>query len=646
MKKVALFYFLLSIQIFFCQNSALQKLNSDLKIATSDTVKINIFFKNAQKELASDPKKAISLFKEALSMAESSNNIEKMSKINTQLAVAYCDLNNYSQALTHDLEALSLAKRINKEALISICLSDVATVYFYLQNYPLSLAYALKALKLSEKLGNIIETANAYNTIGAIHLILNNYELSLKNFKSSLQLFIKLKDSVRIASTYDNISSVYSMQNKIPELLENAQMSLQIKEMIHDTIGIGYTYLTIGDAFYKRKSFDSALKYYTNALNIFIKAKELLGLAGAFTNVANVNFETGDLNSALLNVDQALKIAREMEDRRRVCTCYSFYVDIFEKKGNYKKAFEYQKLYAMLNDTLFNEDKNKQIVEMQTKYETTKKEEEITKLTQRSQILTQQNKIQQLEISRNWYLILGLGSFVLLILIVAFLLAQQNKLKASHTKMEVEQKLFRSQMNPHFIFNSLIAIQNYVYKHQPSEVADYISSFAKLMRMTLENSRKESVTIENELTFLTCYMKLQQLRFPNKFDFTIKVDPLIDIESILIPPMFSQPFVENAIEHGIMNKPDENGAISITFVQKKNIIDMLIRDNGIGRESAANNKMLREKKHQSLATKITEERLFILNKQNKQKFTLEIIDLKNADGIAAGTEVRISMPEL
>jgi sensor histidine kinase YesM len=200
-------------------------------------------------------------------------------------------------------------------------------------------------------------------------------------------------------------------------------------------------------------------------------------------------------------------------------------------------------------------------------------------------------------------------------------------------------------MNPHFIFNSLIAIQNYVYKHKPAEVAGYIANFAKLMRMTLENSRNETITIEKEINMLKYYMELQQLRFPGKFDFEMNVDEKIDTGSILIPPMLSQPFIENAIEHGIMNKTGGAGKITVEFIQGEDTIEMQIVDNGVGRDGAKRNSAFQEAKHQSLATTITQERLDLLNKKGKHKASLDIVDLKNDHDQAVGTKVVIIIPE-
>ena len=140
---------------------------------------------------------------------------------------------------------------------------------------------------------------------------------------------------------------------------------------------------------------------------------------------------------------------------------------------------------------------------------------------------------------------------VALIFIIGYILFRNSRLKAKHKSVDLEQKLLRSQMNPHFIFNSLIAIQSYIYKKDPVQAGDFLAKFADLVRIILEASRVEFVKLTKEIKMLNLYFELQNLRFENKFEYKIEVSDDIDAENISIPPMLAQPFIENAIEHGI-----------------------------------------------------------------------------------------------
>ncbi len=201
----------------------------------------------------------------------------------------------------------------------------------------------------------------------------------------------------------------------------------------------------------------------------------------------------------------------------------------------------------------------------------------------------------------------------------------------------MSQTLLRSQMNPHFIFNAMSVIQSYIYDNDPSKSSKFLVNFSRLMRLILENSSKEFITLETEIEILQKYLTTQKLRFEDRFAFEIVVDPLLSEIETLIPPMITQPFIENSIEHGQLHTVD-NGFIEVTFTRDEEMLHITIIDNGIGRKIAGTNK--KSKEHHSMAMKITEERISIINKKytssgfihitdfNKEKETGTVVDIK------------------
>jgi len=207
----------------------------------------------------------------------------------------------------------------------------------------------------------------------------------------------------------------------------------------------------------------------------------------------------------------------------------------------------------------------------------------------------------------------------------------------------LRQKVLRSQMNPHFIFNSLNAIQSYILKNDTDQAVRYLNSFAKLIRMILDGSRFDYISLRKEINLLEYYLQLQQLRFGDKFTWTLEVDKKIDTESCLIPVMLAQPFIENAIEHGLQQL-EGKGSVKISFAKHKGIIVFKVSDNGIGREASRKIQANSIQANDSLSTNIFKERLYTLNKYSGQKITYDIIDLKDADNIPRGTMVVINIP--
>jgi sensor histidine kinase YesM len=231
-----------------------------------------------------------------------------------------------------------------------------------------------------------------------------------------------------------------------------------------------------------------------------------------------------------------------------------------------------------------------------------------------------------------------MGAVLILVFMVAYLFVRQNKIKAEQANSLLEQKLLRSQMNPHFIFNSLQAIQNYILKHDEKQAVKYLSSFAAVTRNVLENSRMDAIPLKKEISLLENYLQLQKLRFKSRFEYEIVVDEAIDTENTAIPPMLAQPFIENAVEHGFHDIHD--GRITVLYALKEKELVMEIIDNGIGMKDGYS----QSKQHRSLALEITRERVDLMNKKAKEKVLFDIGEAFPMLNERKGVKIRFFLP--
>lgn len=206
---------------------------------------------------------------------------------------------------------------------------------------------------------------------------------------------------------------------------------------------------------------------------------------------------------------------------------------------------------------------------------------------------------------------------------------------------QLETKLLRSQMNPHFIFNSLNSIQKYIWENKEEDAAEYLAQFAKLIRAILENSRKEFISLKEEVDVLKLYIGLEHRRSNGKFDYHIRIDEHLPLTAIQIPPLLLQPYIENAIWHGV-NKKSGQGHIDINMQTEDGLLKIEIDDDGVGRSANEKIHVLNNAAKESLGTTITEQRIKQL--QNKTSIAgVEIVD-KMKDGLPAGTKVIITIP--
>jgi streptogramin lyase len=212
-------------------------------------------------------------------------------------------------------------------------------------------------------------------------------------------------------------------------------------------------------------------------------------------------------------------------------------------------------------------------------------------------------------------------------------------------KTEIEMQALRAQMNPHFIFNSLNSINRFILQNNKAEASEYLTKFSKLVRMILQNSQASLVTLESELESLGLYLEMEALRFNYYFTYKISVQKDLDIEVLKVPPLIIQPYVENAIWHGLMHK-EEKGELNIEISAKDDHLYLKITDNGIGRKQAAALASKSATKHKSMGLRITEQRIEMLQSANGKGAPVSIVDLAYPDGSAAGTEVTIKIPEI
>ena len=221
----------------------------------------------------------------------------------------------------------------------------------------------------------------------------------------------------------------------------------------------------------------------------------------------------------------------------------------------------------------------------------------------------------------------------------------KQKVKAVESEL-IKSNLvgLRAQMNPHFIFNALNSIQNFIYFNKRMLAVDYLSKFAQLMRLYLHQSKQEFITLKEELEALHLYLELEEKRFEDDLTYQVEVDKQLDIRNIPIPSMLVQPYVENAIKHGLLHKENGQKALKICFKRNQDLLHCQIEDNGVGRDASAEINQANRRKHQSFALSANQTRLDLLNYNSTHPIELVITDLKDAHGDASGTRVEIFIP--
>lgn len=223
--------------------------------------------------------------------------------------------------------------------------------------------------------------------------------------------------------------------------------------------------------------------------------------------------------------------------------------------------------------------------------------------------------------------------------------SEQEKALYRYQIIELEAKALRAQMNPHFIFNCMNSIKSFMQKNENEKAVTYLTTFSKLIRTVFQNSDKREISLFDELETCRLFTQLESMRFSNKFNYDFTIDETLDLKSVMVPALIVQPFIENAIWHGIMPK-DEGGKLTVQVNRTDHTINCIIEDDGIGREISKQNKFSNESStHKSKGEHLTQARLNLDNLLNERNATITIIDKKDKDNKPCGTRVIISAQE-
>ena len=418
-----------------------------------------------------------------------------------------------------------------------------------------------------------------------------------------------------------DITQDYQYTDSIKKI---ARPTLDLAKKTNRKLEIAQTYSILAGVAWIEKDFQNSLILCDSGLLYLDRNKDFRHLVSIFTKKCDAYIEFKDYKKSKQFADSILKYATLEDNPLSLATTYERIYEIEKKQGNYSNALMYHEKFVNIRDSIRTVEKSEKINELEQKYNKSENEKTIKELNQKKQIATLRNKI---------YLTGIIAALLAISLIIIFY--RQKTLKSKQENMEIEQRLNRARMNPHFFFNTLNSLQTFsMQENKDSKVARYLSKYAKIMRETLESTYKEMNTVEQEADYLTNYLDIQKLRYPDKFEYTINIDEKIEPSETYIPAMIIQPFIENSIEHGL-NTSNETGIIELNLTNINSRLVIEITDNGTG---FTTDKKARE--YPSRATQIIKDRLLLLNKKHKTDASYEIG--KGKDEI--GTSVKIILP--
>lgn len=589
--------------------------------------------------------------------------------------------NNYAayDSAVHYLEqAQALAEALEYDLGLARVHSKWGSVLWQRDNdYP----GALKAMQQSEAFqlasGDTTDIFKIRASMGTINMLMGRFEEGLLAYQQGLRSALAARDTIKAIGVLNNISNVHlytgDKEKRVSYLEQASDLLQKYTGSVSDEVRVNVL-INLGDSYLEVREFskgDSVLQVATQAIG---EAKRELYLGRVYTSLlkleslrkgydkmieyaniilgldqrqgynvyvtiaahayrANAYCETGRMQAARRDIDAFKQFIPgvNLTDRGQLLETAS---ELYQCVGQADSALVYYQQFIAHRDTINSQQKEQRILELEALYEKEQQDNEINAL--RIQNLEQDNQLQR----QSRYLLLAIAIGLVLAGLIYFF-QQRRKMRILNEVNQMEQKLLSLQMNPHFIFNSIGSIQNFLYDKEDLPTAiRYLSQFAALMRQILEHSREKFISLGDEISTLRNYLDLQKLRFENTFDYEIVIDPGIKTEEIAVPPLIAQPFVENAIEHGMIYKI-KDGKVGVYVHRKDDRIQLEIRDNGMGLSSMQVPTQNVESNKKSLATTITRERLHILSTISKRKFKLQV-----KGNETEGTTVAIDLPAI
>jgi tetratricopeptide (TPR) repeat protein len=613
------------------ENANVYKSSRSKKLEYNTADVFNSYIDSANNAKKSNPTQSIDYVEEALLIANASGNKEQIAQSYVVLGDIYMNLKQYDLASDNYKIALDNVK-----------------------NVPNQLKYA-KALLLS---GNYRESENLFNGLlkerklstlqqieiheglADVYFKVNQVSDAETEYQTALTLSKKVNNTAKIAELNGKLSLLLEAKGqtvKAERFLLQANDSIANKNPQNAAIASK----KVADFYSRNNNVEKEVQQRKQTLNslvdnnldrveddevVITKQRAKLDLGNALLKQKNVQEAIPILEESAEDAENINDIETQKDAVQKLSEAYVYLGDDDKALFNYKK-------YVALVDELYQQKEkeidaivslNKNLTEKQSRINSLEKDRELTEsklqLYQTEQELTAENY------RRQQLIIYSLIAGVLLLLLSLFWMFRSNKQRRLANNL-LALKSLRTQMNPHFIFNALNSVNSFIAQNDERAANRYLTEFSTLMRSVLENSEEDFIPLEKEIELLQLYLKLEHSRFQDKFDYELTVDKQIDVGQFQIPPMLLQPYVENAVWHGLRYK-EEKGFLKVELLKKdEESIQIIITDNGIGRKKSTELKTEYQKKKRSKGMQNITQRITILNEMYKDKVDVFIEDL-------------------
>ncbi|MDM1553103.1 MULTISPECIES: tetratricopeptide repeat protein [Chryseobacterium] len=566
-----------------------------------------------------------------------SNSKDLQIKYTQYLAIYYGNLSSMYEAkrdvvktLEYADKSIALFKSTGDYYEMNYTLVNKGVFYSHINEYEKAISCLFTALKYFEKNKNENQEGISYvnSVIGSVYIDQEEYLKAIEFLKKTINYFEKKKnltgnDQYTLSMVYSNCGSSYLLLKKYPEAVSYFNKALALSKALGDYATTSIILNKLAQVKMEEKEFEESDPLLRKALET---DNGELSKANTYINLGDLYYRKKEFKKSESFLEEGFSISKKINNLQLQEKSSNLLFKVYKENNNFKKALEVYEFQNKLKDSSNIEAAKNALAQQQIKYDFQKK-----------QLNLELNAEKKTAVKNNW--LIALSGVLLSVVLGGYFYYRNNKQKQKITILEkdrIKQKLLLSQMNPHFIFNSIDNIQSLIINGKENVAISYLNSFSKLTRQILENSNENYISLQEEIDMVENYLSIQQLLYNDRFNYSINIVNVSDTESYFIPPMLTQPFIENAIKHGVRNN-DEKGMIEIAFSFSQEKLFFEIVDNGLGFND--------EKKptgHKSMAMKITKERL--LNYTQNKAFEVQSENKFDVEGNIQGAKIIFEIP--
>ncbi len=637
----------------FC-SAQTQKIDSlkNLMKTADDTTMVNLIREQGGYTRLQNPQKALELYQQSTEKSKEIGFIRGEIKGLNSIGISHGMTSDYPEALNYFRQSLALAIEHNEFGEISNAYGNLGLLYKRIGDYPTSQEYYLKDIKLTDSLKLNRSLSGTYANLGILYDLMDQQDKAIESYHKALEVAPETKRTYYENLVLANLAVIDFDNKDYKTALDKFLAAIVYYEEQGDKTRQTLHYANAGICYLNLKEWQLAQDYFFKSLQFAEELSLQREIADAYFQLADLRLRQKRYSEAidysnknLKSLDAMIGSYEQKKDAHKLAHT------IFQESGQLPRAIYHLNQTMVYKDSLLNETKVREIQNLQIQHEVYLKDGEI-----------KENELQlallNTEVALNNKRMVYLAIIAFLLLLSATLLyfrftakkranvklrdknqlISQQKQVIEEMNLELEKRMLRAQMNPHFIFNSLSSIHHLISSNDRNNALHYLGKFSKLLRNVLESSININLALKDEIELLKIYLELESLRFDNSFVYTINIDENLDIHEHEVPMLLVQPYLENAIMHGLMPKEGKK-ELSIAFNDKTEYVECTIEDNGVGIETDPPEKT---SKKPSRGMSITASRVNALKKfSNEELVTVESLNQDNK----TGTKVTILIPK-